>query len=441
MNTTTDPEATAVPPVTPHHTAATATASTTSPMAAERHDVSLSPAEPKGDADTADDDGAEVESVDEGAVEGEGEGAVEGDVGGTAGGNSTDAANAHDDAAPSARTSASARETVGQADPVCWICYETNADNDGEGSTLVSPCKCSGSLRTVHQECLLAWMAQTDATICPHCHHPYTVDDHYPSTLQRVCDHPWLPSVVAALVCGALFYAFHRFWTWVTTKPRATSAPSGSGLASSAMSGSRLLAMMGGGAGLPAHLLLLPQMGGALGGATPPAGMVGTTTTLTAILAEVEVFALLVMVVYGITRYIHSRCTEASGSGSGSDRDHAAEGQEDRHTDTHVAHTDASDTDRTTNLEYDGFGGFTTTATECVGDLCDTVDNLWAESASGGGTGLSHEEALYALPFDVLTTLFYVVLHYSKRLQTWGVAKERAVRNYDAAQNNLVGTE
>ena len=220
MNTTTDPEATAVPPVTPHHTAATATASTTSPMAAERHEVSLSPAEPKGDADTAADDGAEVESVDEDAGEGEGEGAVEGDVGGTAGGNSTDAANAHDDAAPSARTSASARETVGQADPVCWICYETNADNDGEGSTLVSPCKCSGSLRTVHQECLLAWMAQTDATICPHCHHPYTVDDHYPSTLQRVCDHPWLPSVVAALVCGALFYAFHRFWTWVTTKPR-----------------------------------------------------------------------------------------------------------------------------------------------------------------------------------------------------------------------------
>jgi hypothetical protein len=313
-------------------------------------------------------------------------------------------------------------------DPVCWICYETHADQTVDApSTLVAPCKCSGSLRTVHQECLLAWMAQTDATACPHCHHTYDVDDSYPSTLQRLCDHPWGPPVVAGLVCGALFYAFHRLWVRMTRKRRVAAAVGGGSAApgtTATMSGSRLLAMMGG--GLPAHLLMLPQMGGGGAGGLFGAASVSPRTSwnLTGLLAEVEVFALLVMVVYGAARYLHKWGTNRSGE----DEAEASQGEGNGGDD--AGSTDAADT----------VSRWTTTASAGLEDLWATVDDLWAQSASGSAR-LSHEEALYTLPLDVLTTLFHVVEHYCKQLQTWGVAKARVVRAWDATQNNLPGNE
>ena len=82
----------------------------------------------------------------------------------------------------------------------------------------------------------------------------------------------------------------------------------------------------------------------------------------------------------------------------------------------------------------------TTAATASMDDLMTTVDDLWARTPSGSAR-MSQEEALCTLPFDVLTTLFYVVEHYCKRLQTWGVAKERVVRDWESTQNNLQSDE
>lgn len=332
-------------------------------------------------------------------------------------------------ATPTEPTSAAAPTPSPTPDPVCWICYETHADQTVDApSTLVAPCKCSGSLRTVHQECLLAWMAQTDATACPHCHHTYDVDDSYPSTLQRLCDHPWGPPVVAGLVCGALFYAFHRLWVRMTSKRRVAAVAGGGSAApgtTATMSGSRLLAMMGG--GLPAHLLMLPQMGGGGAGGLFGGASVSPRTSwnLTGLLAEVEVFALLVMVVYGAARYLHKWGTGRNGE----EEAEASQGEGNGGDDEPLAASDA-----------DTLSRWTTTAPAGLEDLWATVDDLWAQSASGSAR-LSHEEALYTLPLDVLTTLFYVVEHYCKRLQTWGVAKARVVRAWDGTQNNLPGSE
>lgn len=308
--------------------------------------------------------------------------------------------------------------TTPTPEPVCWICYETHADQASNApSTLVAPCKCSGSLRTVHQECLLAWMAQTDATTCPHCHHTYEVDDSYPTTLQRLCDHPWLPPVMATLVCGALFYAFHRLWVRMTSKRRlATTAV---GAASSSMSRSRLLTMFGG--GLPAHLLMLPQMGGHAAGSMALSS--SASWNLTGLLAEVEVFALLVMVVYGSARYVHKWSVERHGE----DNETGTEADGDADSEAHAEETDV-------------FGGLTASVATGLDDLWATVDDLWAQSASGSAR-LSHEEALYTLPLDILTVLFYVVQHYCKQLQTWSVGKERVVCAWNADQNNLSGNE
>ena len=156
-----------------------------------------------------------------------------------------------------------------------------------------------------------------------------------------------------------------------------------------------------------------------------------TSWNLTGLLAEVEVFALLVMVVYGAARYLHKWGT----SRSGEEESEAGQGEEDRNRGDEPLANDAVATDAA-----DTVSNWTTSASASLEDLWATVDDLWAQSASGSAR-LSHEEALYTLPLDVLTTLFYVVEHYCKRLQTWGVAKARVVRAWDATQNNLPGNE
>ena len=191
------------------------------------------------------------------------------------------------------------------------------------------------------------------------------------------------------------------------------------------MSGSRLLAMMGG--GLPAHLMMLPQMGGGAGGLFDGIGGAASVSprsswNLTGLLAEVEVFALLVMVVYGATRYLHKWGTGRSGEEEAEAR--RVEGEESLEATTAA----------------DALSRLGTSASAGLDDLWATVDDLWTQSASGSAR-LSHEEALYTLPLDVITTLFYVIEHYCKRLQTWGVAKARVIRAWDATQNNLPGSE
>ena len=325
-------------------------------------------------------------------------------------------------------------------DPVCWICYETRADtSNGTQSTLVAPCKCNGSLRTVHQECLLAWMAQTNATCCPHCHHAYEVEDSYPSTLQRLCDDAWLPTIVAGLVCLALFYAFHRMWRSITHKRRGAGSTGGSPSAS-AFSSSRLMAMMGG--SLPPHIMMLPQMGAQLGGggfglfgeggtrASSRGMSLSSPSTLTGLLAELEVFALLVMVVYSGVRYLYQWQTEL-GARDGEPTMTSGENTLDSQTEMDMETVESEET-----LLHRA----TTAATASMDDLMTTVDDLWARTPSGSAR-MSQEEALCTLPFDVLTTLFYVVEHYCKRLQTWGVAKERVVRDWESTQNNLQSDE
>lgn len=58
----------------------------------------------------------------------------------------------------------------------CRICLEETADR----STLIAPCRCAGSAKYVHRECLDHWRGQnvgTDrAQRCEVCHFPYTFD-------------------------------------------------------------------------------------------------------------------------------------------------------------------------------------------------------------------------------------------------------------------------
>lgn len=53
---------------------------------------------------------------------------------------------------------------------VCRICYE----NETQGSALLHPCKCAGSVRYIHEECLKAWLVSRESAVdngeCELCH-------------------------------------------------------------------------------------------------------------------------------------------------------------------------------------------------------------------------------------------------------------------------------
>ncbi|KAJ3100762.1 hypothetical protein HDU97_001933, partial [Phlyctochytrium planicorne] len=61
----------------------------------------------------------------------------------------------------------------------CWICFED--EKKGERVRWVSPCKCKSSLKYVHEECLLRWIAEKEGPIqgevkCPACAHAYKIE-------------------------------------------------------------------------------------------------------------------------------------------------------------------------------------------------------------------------------------------------------------------------
>jgi RING-variant domain len=67
-----------------------------------------------------------------------------------------------------------------QLDPrVCRICYSTEVSS----SALVSPCKCTGSIKYVHEDCLKAWLTSkgfsAQSHSCELCSHPYEVDSKF----------------------------------------------------------------------------------------------------------------------------------------------------------------------------------------------------------------------------------------------------------------------
>ncbi len=51
----------------------------------------------------------------------------------------------------------------------CRICY-----NGGEEEALLSPCCCAGSIKNVHQSCLLKWL-KARKPICELCQYKYTI--------------------------------------------------------------------------------------------------------------------------------------------------------------------------------------------------------------------------------------------------------------------------
>eukprot|EP00039_Didymoeca_costata_P013083 m.194007 g.194007 ORF g.194007 m.194007 type:complete len:305 (+) comp15671_c0_seq5:173-1087(+) len=73
-------------------------------------------------------------------------------------------------------------------DQLCWICHLSPEEDDGQA--WVAPCKCSGSTKWVHHDCLLRWLAESShyntmasgelRTKCSQCKTPYRISEPKP---------------------------------------------------------------------------------------------------------------------------------------------------------------------------------------------------------------------------------------------------------------------
>ena len=277
------------------------------------------------------------------------------------------------------------KATTNHNEHVCWICYEPFAPDD---ETKVMPCKCSGSVSAVHQECLIEWMNQTNATACPHCHYNYEIKDEYPSVVHKMVDHEWIPACTTITIILTMFIIFRYMYNTAKRMLFARhpsnpppSVPTQPSLASVLANHSTHLlpSIMHGGA-LPAQLLF-------------PGGDLGTSLassskwSFMSLVTEIEIFTFGVMILYSITKFVHQRYAQPTTS------------------DTQPAQTSWPAT------------------------LWGIVDDEW-RLREASSRGASHEEFVYMLPIQVLLTLYNVTQLYVKyHLQRWA-QKKRLVKPY-----------
>lgn len=105
---------------------------------------------------------------------------------------------------PKFNTNVKRKERDGEDVDTCRICR-------GEGSQeepLFYPCKCSGSIKFVHQSCLLEWLAHSQKKHCELCKTPFRFTKLY---------HPHMPSAVPTPVFlrQAAVHGWATFQTWV----------------------------------------------------------------------------------------------------------------------------------------------------------------------------------------------------------------------------------
>ena len=98
--------------------------------------------------------------------------------------------------------------------PMCWICHEgRRTKND---VLLQNVCKCKGSLRYVHNDCLLKWIntkSSNEEKRCPQCMHKYTLKTRYDTILDKYADSPHFPRVASVCILLVAVVAFHAACT------------------------------------------------------------------------------------------------------------------------------------------------------------------------------------------------------------------------------------
>ena len=101
----------------------------------------------------------------------------------------------------SSSSSSSSSNNTDDDDAVCRVCRGRGE----EGNPLFWPCRCRGTMRFLHEECLLQWLKHTDKTRCELCNTDFRfVPVYAANTPDRLSALEFLVGVLAR--CGAVLH-------------------------------------------------------------------------------------------------------------------------------------------------------------------------------------------------------------------------------------------
>ncbi|XP_056146167.1 membrane associated ring-CH-type finger 4b [Lampris incognitus] len=118
------------------------------------------------------------------------------------------------------RFSLSSYTESGFRTPVCRICFQ-----GPEHGELLSPCRCSGSVRCTHQPCLIKWISERGSWACELCYYKYQViaiSTKNPLQWQAISLTVIEKVQIAAAILGSLFLMASISWlVWSSFSPSA----------------------------------------------------------------------------------------------------------------------------------------------------------------------------------------------------------------------------
>ncbi|XP_042170836.1 E3 ubiquitin-protein ligase MARCHF4 [Oncorhynchus tshawytscha] len=118
------------------------------------------------------------------------------------------------------RFSQNSRTDSGVRTPQCRICFQ--GPEQGE---LLSPCRCSGSVRCTHEPCLIKWISERGSWSCELCYYKYhvvAISTNNPLQWQAISLTVIEKVQIAAAVLGSLFLMSSISWlVWSSLSPSA----------------------------------------------------------------------------------------------------------------------------------------------------------------------------------------------------------------------------
>lgn len=94
-----------------------------------------------------------------------------------------------------------------------------------EGRSLFHPCKCSGSIKYTHEDCLIKWLSESGSSQCELCHHPFRFEPLYqPDTPQLLPTREFIVGITsrASRGCQTAARVMLVFVVWLFFLPVAT---------------------------------------------------------------------------------------------------------------------------------------------------------------------------------------------------------------------------
>ncbi|XP_066517112.1 E3 ubiquitin-protein ligase MARCHF4 isoform X2 [Hoplias malabaricus] len=143
-----------------------------------------------------------------------------GEAAGETGGSSTEECSSEKLDKLGERVSLSSCTDSGARTPLCRICFQ--GPEQGE---LLSPCRCSGSVRCTHEPCLIKWISERGSWSCELCYYKYQViaiSTKNPLQWQAISLTVIEKVQIAAAVLGSLFLIASISWlVWSSLSPSA----------------------------------------------------------------------------------------------------------------------------------------------------------------------------------------------------------------------------